>query len=62
MVIEELDLTVRSYQVLRRHGITEVSSLIDMTRDELLSLRNLGRLSLEDIEAELRKVGLSLKE
>lgn len=62
MVIEELDLTVRSYRVLVRYGIEEVDSLINMTKDELLTIRNLGQSSLGDIESQLYKVGLALKE
>ena len=57
--IEELDLSVRSYNCLKRAGINTVGDLTERTRDSLAYVRNLGRRSLEEIERKLNGLGLS---
>lgn len=49
MTIEELDLSVRSFNCLKRAGINTVEDLIDKTEDEMMKVRNLGRKSLEEV-------------
>ena len=62
MTIEELDLSVRSYNCLKRAGINFVSDLTKMTEDELMKVRNLGRKSLEEVKKKLVDLGLFLRE
>jgi DNA-directed RNA polymerase subunit alpha len=62
MTIEELDLSVRSYNCLKRAGINYVSDLTKMTEDELMKVRNLGRKSLEEVKKKLVDLGLFLRE
>ena len=62
MTIEELDLSVRSSNCLRRAGINTVEDLINKTEDELLKVRNLGRKSFEEVLNKLDSLGVSLKE
>ena len=59
--IEDLDLSVRSFNCLKRAGINTVKDLVAMTEDELIKVRNLGRKSLEEVKAKLEDDGLSLK-
>lgn len=61
MTIEDLDLTVRSYNCLKRAGINNVAELIDRTEEEMMKVRNLGRKSLEEVVQKLQGLGLSLK-
>lgn len=61
MPIEELDLSVRSYNCLKRGGINTIYELTLKTADDLLKIRNLGKKSLEEIETKLEELGLSLK-
>ena len=61
MTIEELDLSVRSFNCLKRAGINTVEDLIDKTEDEMMKLRNLGRKSLEEVMNKLSAMGLSLQ-
>lgn len=61
MTIEELDLSVRSYNCLKRAGLNTVSDLISKTEEELMSIRNLGKKSLKEIKQKLIKYELSLK-
>ena len=58
--IDELDLSVRSYNCLRRLNITHVSELVRKNRKDLLALRNMGRKSLHEIESVLQRNGLRL--
>ena len=58
--IDELQLSVRSYNTLSRNGITDLYMLTSMTRRQLSSLRNLGRKSLREIEEKLAEMGLGL--
>jgi DNA-directed RNA polymerase subunit alpha len=60
MTIEELDLSVRSFNCLKRANINTVSDLISKTQDEMIKVRNLGRKSLEEVEHKLAMMGLSL--
>jgi len=61
MTIEELDLTVRSYNCLKRAGINTVDELVQRTEDEMMKVRNLGRKSLDEVIAKLGALGLYLK-
>ena len=61
MSIEELDLSVRSYNCLKRAGINTVEDLANKTEDEMMKVRNLGRKSLEDVLNKMADLGLSLK-
>jgi len=61
MSIEELDLSVRSYNCLKRAGINTVEELINRTEEEMMKVRNLGRKSLEEVLNKLAELGLSLK-
>jgi Bacterial RNA polymerase, alpha chain C terminal domain len=58
--IDELDLPVRAYNVLKRNGVTAVGALTVMTREALLEFRNMGEKDAAGIEAKLRQHGLSL--
>jgi DNA-directed RNA polymerase subunit alpha len=62
MTIEELDLSVRSYNCLKRAGINTVQELTEKTEDEMMKVRNLGRKSLDEVIQKLNALGLSLKE
>ncbi|NLY56045.1 MAG: DNA-directed RNA polymerase subunit alpha [Firmicutes bacterium] len=62
MTIEELDLSVRSYNCLKRAGINTVEELIKKTPEEMMKVRNLGRKSLAEVKAKLSELGLSLRE
>ena len=58
MTIEELDLSVRSYNCLKRAGIVNVEDLTNKTEDDMMKVRNLGRKSLEEVTNKLRSLGL----
>ncbi len=60
MTIEELDLSVRSFNCLKRANINTVEDLVGKTQDEMIKVRNLGRKSLEEVEHKLAMMGLSL--
>jgi DNA-directed RNA polymerase subunit alpha len=62
MTIEELDLTVRSYNCLKRAGINTVDELVQRTEEEMMKVRNLGRKSLEEVIQKLAALGLSLSQ
>ncbi|ADD03179.1 DNA-directed RNA polymerase, alpha subunit [Thermoanaerobacter mathranii subsp. mathranii str. A3] len=61
MTIEELDLSVRSYNCLKRAGINTVQELTQKTEEEMMKVRNLGKKSLEEVKQKLQALGLSLK-
>jgi len=61
MTIEDLDLTVRSYNCLKRAGINTVEELLQRTEEDMMKVRNLGRKSLEEVILKLAGLGLSLK-
>ena len=60
MTIEELDLSVRSYNCLKRAGINTVQNLIEKTEEEMMKVRNLGRKSLEEVLQKIDSLGLKL--
>ena len=60
MTIEELDLSVRSFNCLKRANINTVEDLISKTEDDMMKVRNLGRKSLEEVMNKLNMMGLSL--
>ncbi|NMD43491.1 MAG: DNA-directed RNA polymerase subunit alpha, partial [Firmicutes bacterium] len=62
MTIEDLDLSVRSYNCLKRAGINTVGELIARTEEELMKVRNLGKKSFEEVERKLSELNLSLHE
>jgi len=62
MTIEELDLSVRSYNCLKRAGINTVQELTERTMDDMMKVRNLGKKSLEEVEQKLEALGLGLKQ
>jgi DNA-directed RNA polymerase subunit alpha len=62
MTIEELDLSVRSYNCLKRAGINTVQELTQKTEEEMMKVRNLGKKSLEEIQQKLAVLNLSLKQ
>ena len=61
MSVEDLDLSVRSYNCLKRANIHTVADLTRRTEDDMLKVRNLGRKSLEEVVKKLEELGLSLK-
>ena len=61
MNIEDLDLSVRSYNCLKRAGINTVEELVQRDEDEMIKVRNLGRKSLEEVQQKLSALGLSLR-
>lgn len=61
MNIEDLDLSVRSYNCLKRASVNTVGDLTEKTEDEMMKVRNLGRKSLEEVIQKLESLGLSLK-
>ena len=61
MTIEELDLSVRSFNCLKRAGIDTVEDLVNKTTDDMIKVRNLGKKSLEEVIQKLESLGLSLK-
>lgn len=61
MNIEDLDLSVRSYNCLKRAGINTVDELVQRDEDEMMKVRNLGRKSLEEVQQKLAQLGVSLR-
>ena len=62
MSIDELELSVRSYNCLKRAGINTVEELTNKTSDDMMKVRNLGRKSLEEVLAKLKELGLQLNQ
>ena len=62
MTIEELDLSVRSYNCLKRAGINTVQELASKTEQEMIKVRNLGRKSLEEVKIKLQELELGFKD
>ena len=60
MSIDELELSVRSYNCLKRAGINTVEELCNRTSEDMMKVRNLGRKSLEEVLAKLKELGLQL--
>ena len=61
MTIEELDLSVRAYNCLKRAGINTVAELVQQNQEDMMKVRNLGRKSLEEVEQKLEALNLSLR-
>ncbi|MBR1811537.1 MAG: DNA-directed RNA polymerase subunit alpha [Clostridia bacterium] len=61
MTVEELDLSVRSFNCLKRANIHKVEDLINKSEDEMMKVRNLGRKSLDEVIAKLASLGLTLR-
>lgn len=61
MTIEELDLSVRSFNCLKRAGINTVEDLISKTEEDMMKVRNLGKKSIEEVIAKLNSLGFDLK-
>ncbi len=61
MTVEELDLSVRSYNCLKRAGINTVEELTQRTEEDMMKVRNLGKKSLEEVQSKLAELGLSLR-
>ncbi len=61
MTIEDLDLSVRSFNCLKRAGIDYVGDLVNKTEEDMMKVRNLGRKSLDEVKKKLEDIGLSLK-
>ena len=62
MPIEEMDLSVRSYNCLKREGVGTVGDLIQRTEQDLLDIRNFGQKSIDEVKAKLQAMGLGLRE
>ncbi|MBQ7506007.1 MAG: DNA-directed RNA polymerase subunit alpha [Lachnospiraceae bacterium] len=62
MNIDEMELSVRSYNCLKRAGINTVEELCNKTPEDMMKVRNLGRKSLEEVLAKLKELGLSLSQ
>ena len=61
LTIDELDLSVRSFNCLKRAGISTVEDLINKSEEDMMKVRNLGRKSLEEVIAKLKSFGFALK-
>lgn len=61
MTVEELDLSVRSFNCLKRAGINTVGELTNKTEEDMMKVRNLGKKSLEEVVSKLQEMNLSLK-
>ena len=61
MTIEELDLSVRSFNCLKRAGINTVEDLVSKSEEDMMKVRNLGRKSLEEVILKLAQLGYSLR-
>jgi DNA-directed RNA polymerase subunit alpha len=61
MTVEELDLSVRSYNCLKRAGINTVEDLVKKTEEDMMKVRNLGKKSLQEVKEKLAELGLSLR-
>lgn len=61
MTVEELDLSVRSFNCLKRASINTVEELVNKTEEEMMKVRNLGKKSLEEVQNKLEELGLNLK-
>ena len=61
MTIDELELSVRSYNCLKRAGINTVEELCNKSPEEMMKVRNLGKKSLDEVLAKLNELGLKLR-
>ena len=62
MTVEELDLSVRSFNCLKRANIHKVGDLIEKSEDDMMKVRNLGKKSLDEVVAKLAQFGLTLRQ
>jgi DNA-directed RNA polymerase subunit alpha len=62
MPIEDMDLTVRSYNCLKREGVATVGDLVQKSEEDLLEIRNFGQKSIDEVKAKLEELGLGLRE
>ena len=60
-MIEDLELSVRSYNCLKRAGINTVEELCNRTPEDMMKVRNLGKKSLDEVNAKLKELGLDFK-
>ena len=60
--LEDLELSVRSFNCLKRHGVQTVGELADMTDEDFAKVRNLGKRTMEEILEKLREIGLDKEE
>ena len=60
MPIEELNISVRTYNCLKRHGISTVGDLAALTKEELMRVRNLGKRNHDEILEKLYNIGISM--
>ena len=60
MPIRELNISVRTYNCLRRHGVSTVGELSEMTKEDLMRVRNLGKRNYDEILEKLDDIGISL--
>jgi len=59
--IEDMDLTVRSYNCLKREGVATIGDLVQKTEEDLLEIRNFGQKSIDEVKAKLEEISLGLK-
>ncbi len=62
MPIEDMDFSVRSYNCLKREGVTNVGQLVEKTEEDLLDVRNFGQKSIDEVKQKLAEMGLSLRQ
>jgi DNA-directed RNA polymerase subunit alpha len=62
ITVEELNLSVRSYNCLKREGINTVGDLVQKSEAELMDIRNFGQKSIDEVKAKLEELGLHLRE
>jgi DNA-directed RNA polymerase subunit alpha len=60
--IEDMDLTVRSYNCLKREGVTTVGELVQKAEEDLLEIRNFGQKSIDEVKAKLEEMGMTLRQ
>mgnify|MGYP000680126385 len=61
-MIEDLELSVRSYNCLKRAGIATVDELTQKTEEEMIHVRNLGKKSLQEVKDKIKELGLSFRQ
>ena len=62
LTVEELNLSVRSYNCLKREGIDTVGDLVQKSEAELMDIRNFGQKSIDEVKAKLEELGLGFRE
>lgn len=61
ITLEELDISVRAYNCLKRHGVSTVGDLSKMTKEDLLKVRNLGQRNYDEIIQKLNNIGIYIE-